>query len=243
MEAAPIRIEHLDHYFGSGALRRQILFDVCVEVRKGEIVIVTGPSGSGKTTLLTLIGALRSAQEGTVQILGQELRGASARTLRRTRRNIGYVFQAHNLLDALTALENVKLSLRLHKEIDARERTRRARDVLAAVGLAEHAQQYPRKLSGGQRQRVAIARALATQPRIILADEPTASLDKKSGRDAVDLIQRLAREQGVTVLLVTHDNRILDVADRILQLEDGRIQIQRSSLLILDCDDVYAGHG
>jgi putative ABC transport system ATP-binding protein len=222
--ASPVRIEHLDHYFGSGSLRRQILFDVSVEIGEGEIVIVTGPSGSGKTTLLTLIGALRSAQEGTVRVLGQELRGASARTLQRTRRHIGYIFQAHNLLDALTASENVQLSLQLQPGLKRPERTRRARDILQAVGLGEYVHQHPTRLSGGQRQRVAIARALAAEPRIILADEPTASLDKKSGRDVVDIIQRLARERGVTVLLVTHDSRILDVADRILHLEDGRIQ-------------------
>lgn len=225
MEAVPpIAIEHLDHYFGSGTLRKQILFDVSVEIAEGEIVIVTGPSGSGKTTLLTLIGALRTTREGTVRVLGQELRGSSQRTLLRIRRHIGYIFQAHNLLDALTASQNVELSLQLHEGLTRRERIQRACEMLASVGLEEYANQHPSRLSGGQRQRVAIARALAAQPRIILADEPTASLDKKSGREVVDIMQRLAREQGVTVLLVTHDNRILDIGDRILHLEDGRIQ-------------------
>jgi putative ABC transport system ATP-binding protein len=220
---APIEIEALDHFFGDGALRKQILHDVSVQVDAGEIVIVTGPSGSGKTTLLTLIGALRTAQGGSLRILGRELRGARAGILQSVRREIGYIFQAHNLLGALTARQNVEMSLRLHP-LGAREIRDRASELLGAVGLAERLDHFPEQLSGGQRQRVAIARAIASRPRLILADEPTASLDKQSGRDVVDLMQRLAREQGVTVLLVTHDNRILDVADRILHLEDGRIQ-------------------
>jgi putative ABC transport system ATP-binding protein len=172
--------------------------------------------------MLTLIGALRSAQEGSVRVLGEELRGAGARTLEKVRRDIGYIFQAHNLLDALTATQNVMLSLLLDR-VGKREARKRAEQWLDAVGLSERREHHPSQLSGGQRQRVAIARALAGAPRIVLADEPTASLDKQSGREVVDLMQDLARKQGVTVLLVTHDNRILDVADRIVHLEDGRL--------------------
>ncbi len=223
-EETPIAVECVDHYFGSGELRKQILFDVNVELRAGEIVILTGPSGSGKTTLLTLVGALRSGQEGSIRVLGRELRGARPRELEEVRKRIGYIFQSHNLIDALTARQNVELSGRLYGSSSPREVRERACAMLEAVGLAERVDHHPAQLSGGQRQRVAIARALAAQPRIILADEPTASLDKKSGRDVVDLMQSLAREQGVTVLLVTHDNRILDVADRIVHLEDGRLQ-------------------
>ncbi len=219
---APIRLENVNHYYGAGALRKQILHGISVELRAGEIVIVTGPSGSGKTTMLTLIGALRSAQEGSVRVLGEELRGASTRTLEKVRRDIGYIFQAHNLLDALTATQNVMLSLLLDR-VGRSEARRRAREWLEAVGLGTRLDHHPSQLSGGQRQRVAIARALAGAPRIVLADEPTASLDKQSGREVVDLMQDLARKQGVTVLLVTHDNRILDVADRIVHLEDGRL--------------------
>jgi len=218
---APIALEKVNHFFGAGALRRRILQDVSVEIRAGEIVIVTGPSGSGKTTLLTLIGALRSAQEGSVSVLGSELRGASGRTLQGVRRRIGYIFQSHNLLDALTASRNVQMALHLDPTISRRDARRRADAMLDAVGLGGRAHDLPERLSGGQRQRVAIARALVAQPRIILADEPTASLDKQSGREVVDLIQGLAKKQGVTVLLVTHDNRILDIADRIVHLEDG----------------------
>jgi putative ABC transport system ATP-binding protein len=220
---APIQLEQVNHYYGGGALRRQILHEVSVSIRGGEIVIVTGPSGSGKTTLLTLIGALRSAQEGSVRVLGSELRGAASRDLEGVRRQIGYIFQAHNLLDALTASQNVQMALLLDPGTSRGEARRRAEAMLDAVGIGERAQQYPSQLSGGQRQRVAIARALAGGPRLILADEPTASLDKQSGREVVDLMHDLAKKQGVTVLLVTHDNRILDIADRIVHLEDGRL--------------------
>ena len=221
--AVPIAIEGLSHYFGSGELRKQILFDITTEIRAGEIVIVTGPSGSGKTTLLTLAGALRSAQEGSLRVLGSELRGASPRTLESLRKQIGYIFQSHNLIDALTAHQNVEMALQLHPHKSSKVLRKRAGEMLDAVGLGDRMGHHPSALSGGQRQRVAIARALVAQPRIILADEPTASLDKKSGRDVVDLMQSLAREQEVTVLLVTHDNRILDIADRIVHLEDGRL--------------------
>jgi putative ABC transport system ATP-binding protein len=219
----PVVVESLDHHYGKGALRRQILFDVSATIPAGEIIIVTGPSGSGKTTLLTLIGALRSAQSGSVRILGQELCGASKSTLEQARRRIGFIFQQHNLLAALTATENVELGLRATGRHPRAELRKRAQAMLEAVGLGAHMDKRAHQMSGGQRQRVAIARALVGDPAIVLADEPTASLDKASGREVVDRMQSLAREQGATILIVTHDNRILDVADRILHLEDGRI--------------------
>jgi putative ABC transport system ATP-binding protein len=218
--AAPIEFEAVSHWYGEGALRRQILFEVSGAVGSGEIVIVSGPSGSGKTTLLTLIGALRSTQEGSLRVLGHELRGASERVLTAVRQQIGYVFQAHNLLDALTVRQNVQMGLQPAERSGS---AKRADELLASVGLEGYGDRHPAEISGGQRQRVAIARALVGEPRIVLADEPTASLDKETGRQIVTLIQRLAREHGVAVLLVTHDSRILDVADRILALEDGRI--------------------
>jgi putative ABC transport system ATP-binding protein len=220
---APIVIGGVRHYFGSGALRKQILYDVTAEIQAGEIVIMTGPSGSGKTTLLTLIGALRSTQEGSLRVLGHELRGTPAGALVKVRRKIGFIFQAHNLLKSQTARQNVRMSLTLHPEIPKAEADQRVDEMLNAVGLGERLDHYPDQLSGGQKQRVAIARALVSRPRIILADEPTASLDKKSGRDVVERMQDLAKKQGCTVLLVTHDNRILDIADRILHMEDGRL--------------------
>jgi putative ABC transport system ATP-binding protein len=219
---AQVVLRGVNHSFGRGALRRQVLYDVDLELSAGEIVIVSGPSGSGKTTLLTLIGALRTPQSGSLEVLGHELRGANQRSQRSVRRQIGYVFQAHNLLDALTASLNVQLGLLRHGH-PRRTLRQRAEAMLHEVGLGEHVQKYPGQLSGGQRQRVAIARALVSQPRIVLADEPTASLDARSGRDVVEIVRRLAKEHGVTVLLVTHDNRILDVADRIVHLEDGRL--------------------
>jgi putative ABC transport system ATP-binding protein len=221
--APPIEIRGLNHFFGSGELRKQILFDVSAEIRSGEIVIVTGPSGCGKTTLLTLVGALRSAQDGSLRVLGEELHRARKSTLEAIRKQIGFVFQAHNLIEALTALQNVEMALRLGPRRNRREVRQKAQEMLHAVRLGDRLHHHPSQLSGGQRQRVAIARALVTEPRILLADEPTASLDRESGREVVDLIHGLARTQETTILLVTHDSRILDVADRILHLEDGRL--------------------
>jgi putative ABC transport system ATP-binding protein len=218
-----ITIAHVDHYFGTSELRKQVLYDINLDIRFGEIIIMTGPSGSGKTTLLTLMGGLRSTQCGSLKILGQEIYQATDQTLRNLRCNIGYIFQAHNLLSFLTARQNVRLSLELHPEAYQQNMDEAALKMLSNVGLAERADFYPENLSGGQKQRVAIARALVSRPQIILADEPTAALDKKSGRDVVELMQHLAKQQGCTILLVTHDNRILDIADRIVYLEDGRL--------------------
>lgn len=216
-----INIQNLNHYFGAGQLRKQVLYNINLEIYPGEIVIMTGPSGSGKTTLLTLLGGLRSAQEGSIKIMGMELCGAGKNRLVEVRRNTGYIFQAHNLLKCLTAKQNVQMSLDLHPEIPPQEVDSRSKQMLEAVGLGERINYYPENLSGGQKQRVAIARALVSHPKLVLADEPTAALDSKSGRDVVELMQKLAKEQGCTILLVTHDNRILDVADRIVHMEDG----------------------
>ncbi len=219
-----ICVSNLNHYFGEGALRKQVLFDINLEINAGEIVIMTGPSGSGKTTLLTLMGGLRSAQDGSLKILGEEIRGAKKRQLTKLRRNIGYIFQAHNLMTFLTAKENVRMSLELHEDFLNQDINAQAIAILETVGLGDRVDYYPEKLSGGQKQRVAIARALVSHPKIVLADEPTAALDKKSGRDVVEIMQKLAKEQGCTILLVTHDNRILDIADRIIYMEDGQLK-------------------
>lgn len=222
MSQSPIiAIDQVNHYYGTGRLRKQVLFEVTADIQPGEIVIMTGPSGSGKTTLLTLIGALRSTQEGSMKVLGEELHGAPPGKLVELRRNIGYIFQSHNLLNSLTARQNVQMSTQLHGHLTDQERCDKAEAMLAAVGLGDWINYYPHELSGGQKQRVAIARALVSQPKIVLADEPTAALDKKSGRDVVEIMQKLANQQGSAILLVTHDNRILDVADRILHMEDG----------------------
>lgn len=218
-----ISIKTLKHFFGQGVLQKQVLFNIDLDISAGEIVIMTGPSGSGKTTLLTLIGGLRSVQNGSLRVFGQELCGASKHEMIQVRRHIGYIFQAHNLLRFLTALQNVQMSMELHENISIPEARAKSAAMLATVGLAERVHYYPENLSGGQKQRVAIARALVSHPQLVLADEPTASLDSQSGRDVVNLMQHLAREQGCTILMVTHDNRILDVADRIIHMEDGRV--------------------
>ena len=221
-----VRIQNLNHFFGEGKLRKQILFDIDLTLNSGEVIILKGPSGSGKTTLLTLMGGLRSPQSGSLQVFGSELVGTNQNRLVQTRKNIGYIFQSHNLLASLTAKQNVQMSLELH-QIPTSEVESRAIALLEAVGLGEHINYHPQSLSGGQKQRVAIARALVSHPKMVLADEPTAALDGKTGRDVVELMQQLAREQGCTILIVTHDNRILDVADRIVELEDGRIICDR----------------
>jgi putative ABC transport system ATP-binding protein len=212
----------LSFSFGSGKLRKQILFDLNLEVPQGEIVLMVGPSGGGKTTLLTLIGTLRAMQTGSLKVLGKELSGANERARRKLRTDIGFIFQAHNLMRFLSAAQNVSLPLEL-RGMGGRQRRERITEILKAVGLAEHGHKFPEQLSGGQRQRVAIARALVGRPQLVLADEPTAALDSHSGREVVDQLQRLAREQGTTVLVVTHDPRIHDIADRIIHLEDGRL--------------------
>ncbi len=214
-----IQIENLNHSFGEGNLQKPVLIDINLEIYPGEIIILTGPSGSGKTTLLTLIGALRSMQDGSLKILDRELKGASQKELVATRNRIGFIFQAHNLLKSLTAWENVTMPLRLQPKIQNRQQL--AVEILTTLGLGDRTHYYPENLSGGQKQRVAIARALVSKPQLILADEPTAALDSKSGREVVNLMQGLAKEQSCTILMVTHDNRILDVADRIIQMEDG----------------------
>ena len=219
--SSPIFVEGLNHSYGKGNLKKQILFDVSAEIHKGEIVIVTGPSGSGKTTMLTLVGALRSAQDGSVRILGEELLNAKPATLEKVRRQIGFIFQQHNLLGALSALQNVELGIRASGRFPRSEHRERSMQMLGAVGLGDRIHYKPDQLSGGQRQRVAIARALVSEPAMLLADEPTASLDKDSGREVVERMKVLAKEHGTTILLVTHDNRILDIADRIVHLEDG----------------------
>ena len=222
-ELTVIDIHNLDHFFGKGELRKQVLFDINLEINRGEIVLMTGPSGSGKTTLLTLVSGLRSPQTGSCKILGKELCGASSAELVQARRNNGYIFQAHNLHYSLTASQNVQMGLEVHDKYSKPQMRDRSVAMLEEVGLADRVDYYPDKLSGGQKQRVAIARALVAHPAIVLADEPTAALDSKSGRDVVNIMQRLAREQGSTILLVTHDDRILDIADRIVHMEDGRL--------------------
>jgi putative ABC transport system ATP-binding protein len=222
----PIELQHLDHWFGEGETAKQVLIDINLTVHAGEILILTGPSGSGKTTLLTMLGGLRAAQSGSLRVLGEELLHADNDALTRLRRQAGFIFQAHNLLPYLTAQENVRFGLEVSPTWLARGRAAMedcAATMLGHVGLAERQHYFPEKLSGGQKQRVAIARALAPSPRLLLADEPTAALDKTSGRDVVDLFRQLADDNGAAIVMVTHDNKILDIADRIVTLEGGQL--------------------
>jgi len=224
LKQATVLIKDLNHYYGQGSLCKQALFDINLEIKAGEVIILTGQSGSGKTTLISLIGGLRSIQEGSLQTLGQELYRANEEMMVRVRRQVGYIFQAHNLLEFMTARENVQMSVELHADLTDVQAKAKAALMLKEVGLGHRINYYPRDLSGGQKQRVAIARALVSNPKLVLADEPTASLDSHTGREIVEMMQRLAKEQGCTILLVTHDNRILDIADRILEMEDGRLK-------------------
>jgi putative ABC transport system ATP-binding protein len=224
MAADPvISLRHVNHWFGSGESRKHALRDISLDIHAGEIVICTGPSGSGKTTLLTMLGGLRSCQDGSLTILGEELNGASKDQLAQLRLNVGFIFQAHNLMMFLNARRNVRLALELHDRYLSEDMDAMATDMLAQVGLGERVDYYPANLSGGQRQRVAIARALVSRPRIVLGDEPTAALDKESGRTVVDLMKEMADRDGTTIIMVTHDNKILDVADRIIIVEDGAL--------------------
>jgi putative ABC transport system ATP-binding protein len=222
MSKPVIATENLRHAFGEGELRTEILHGLNLQVEAGEVTLLVGPSGSGKSTLLTLIGALRSVEEGSLKVLGEELSGSSEQQRVAIRRRIGFIFQSHNLVSSLTVLQNVQLLLQL-KEPNPSLRIERASALLEAVGLSHRLNHYPDELSGGQRQRVAIARALAPEPELVLADEPTASLDSQSGQDVVELLGDLCRRRGSAVLLVTHDLRLLKDADRIWRIEDGLV--------------------
>jgi putative ABC transport system ATP-binding protein len=218
-----IIIRNLNYFYGAKNLRVQVLFNINLTINPGEIVILNGPSGSGKSTLLSLIGCLRSVESGSMITLGKELNGSKEEHLVKVRRHIGYIFQGHNLLPFMTALQNVQMSVELHGNFDRKKARAKSEAMLKAVGLGNRVNYYPQNLSGGQKQRVAIARALVSHPQLILADEPTAALDSKTGREIVDIMQSLAKQEGSAILMVTHDNRILDIADRILSMEDGHL--------------------
>jgi putative ABC transport system ATP-binding protein len=222
--ATAIDVVGVDHHFGIGEARKQVLFDNHLQVKRGEIVIMTGQSGSGKTTLLTLIGTLRRVQSGELWVLGQPLHQSTDQELVALRKRLGFIFQAHNLFGSLTALENVRMALELQpRGMTRAEANDRCREMLEAVGLGERVNYRPKGLSGGQKQRVAVARGLVHHPEILLADEPTAALDEESGRQVVTLFQQQAKERGTAIVIVTHDNRILDVADRIVKMDFGKV--------------------
>ena len=218
-----VNINNLSHFYGKDENKKQVLNNVNFFIERGELVLLKGPSGCGKTTLLTLIGALRTCQSGDLKVLNNQLNGASRKTRQNLRRNIGMIFQGHNLLRCLTAEQNVQMGADLLKGLTYLERREIARKWLSAVGLEDHQKKLPSDLSGGQKQRVAIARSLSANPKLLLADEPTSALDSVTGREIVSLLRKLAKEQNCSVLMVTHDPRISDMADRILNMEDGKI--------------------
>lgn len=218
-----VRINNLSHFYGVADTRKKVLDGVNFNITNGELVLLKGPSGCGKTTLLTLIGALRTCQSGSLNVLDEELNGASRKTRQKLRRKIGMIFQGHNLLRCLTAEQNVQMGADLLGNLTYLQRRELARKWLSDVGLEQHHRKMPSDLSGGQKQRVAIARALSANPKLLLADEPTSALDSVTGREIVLLLKNLAKEQNCSVLMVTHDPRISDLADRILNMEDGKI--------------------
>jgi putative ABC transport system ATP-binding protein len=223
LDASPLAIARLDHWFGTGEARKQALFDVSLTLERGTLTVLMGPSGSGKTTVLTLAGCLREVQAGSVRLLGHELSGSDEATRIALRRRLGFIFQAHNLHESLTARQNVLMGLQVHGPGDPLQQDRAAVHALTLLGLDHRLDYLPANLSGGQKQRVAVARALVSNPELVFADEPTAALDKESGHQVVAMLQALGRARGTTTVMVTHDNRILDLADRIVTLEDGRI--------------------
>lgn len=220
---SPIIISGLQHWFGQGEARKQALFDVDLSIDRGSLTVLVGASGSGKTTLLTLIGCLRQVQSGSVRLLGTELFAAGEAMLVEMRRRVGFIFQAHNLHESLTAMQNCRMGLEVHGAAAMTEWRAAAAELLTMLGLGERLDYLPGNLSGGQKQRVAVARALIGNPEVIFADEPTAALDKDSGLQVVRMLKELGRVRGTTTLMVTHDNRILDMADRILTMEEGRL--------------------
>ena len=227
-----LQITHITKRYGSGTTEVTAVRDVSLSVSSGEIVLIMGPSGSGKTTLLSMLGALLKPTEGTIQLNGTLISALAENRLPEIRlKQFGFIFQDFNLLSALTAVENVAIVAEL-SGVKSREARRKAASLLTELGLGERLHFLPEKLSGGEKQRVAIARALVNDPRLILADEPTANLDSKIGHEIMSLLRRIAKEHpakgggagGRSVVIVSHDQRIKDIADRILWLEDGEFK-------------------
>lgn len=219
-----IRLDGVNHWFGSGEARIQAIFDASFSVERGSFTVLRGPSGSGKTVLLSLMGCLRKVQDGSVRLLGQELRGASASAQEALRRRFGFIFQAHNLHESMTARQNTLMGLQVHGPGGDVAKQRAATiHILDSLGLGRRIDYLPEKLSGGQKQRVAIARALVSNPEIVFADEPTAALDKDAGLHGVQMLRALGSIRGTTTVMVTHDTRIIELADRIVTIEDGRL--------------------
>jgi putative ABC transport system ATP-binding protein len=242
-----VSVRNVTKTYVQGGAALHALDRVDLDVHGGELVLLMGPSGSGKTTLLSIIGCILRPTSGVVRMFGREVSRLDEGELPAVRlEHVGFVFQGFNLFPTLTASQNIELVLHL-KGRSRREAGRRAAELLDQVGLAPKRHAYPADLSGGQKQRVAIARALAGDPRIILADEPTAALDSHSGLAVIGLLRDLAHERGRAVVLVTHDSRILQFADRIVSIEDGRIvprsEIDEAALVVPGRPRTAAGVG
>jgi putative ABC transport system ATP-binding protein len=218
-----VRVQNVHKEYRRGSERIDVLEDINLEIAPGDFLALMGPSGSGKTTLLNLIGGLDRPTSGTVEVAGEPISRLSDGQLARWRsRHIGFIFQFYNLLPVLTAEKNVELPLLL-TSLSGAERRRHVATALAVVGLADRARHYPRQLSGGQEQRVGIARAIVTDPTLLLCDEPTGDLDRKSGDEILDLLQALNREHGKTIVMVTHDPHAAARARRTLYLDKGNL--------------------
>jgi len=222
-----IQTETLSRYFGESSKEADTLVKaldkVSIEIKQGEFSAIVGPSGSGKSTLLHLIGGLDTPDEGSVLLAGTQISEMSSAELCRYRRdNIGFIFQAYNLIPVLSAAENIEYIMLL-QGIDEQERRKRTIEILQQVGLSDKENRRPNQLSGGQQQRVAVARAMVSQPKIILADEPTANLDSQTGIELLTMMKKLNQEQGMTFLFSTHDPKIMERASRIIYLEDGKV--------------------
>lgn len=219
-----VRVEHVTKEYRMGEQTVKALDDITLAFDEGVFLAIAGPSGSGKTTLLNIIGCIDEPTEGRVFIDGEEVTGRSPDALAPLRaRKMGFIFQTFNLFPVLTAAENVELPLLQLPEVSSAERRKRVRKYLNVVGLERYAQHRPNQLSGGQRQRVAIARALAIHPRIVLADEPTANLDHKTGEGILKLMKQINQQYGTTFIFSTHDRRVMAMADRLVRIEDGRL--------------------
>lgn len=224
MNASTLQITHVSKRYGSGSTEVVAVQDVSLSIAPGEVVLIMGPSGSGKTTLLSMLGALLKPTSGEIHLNGDVISALKENRLPGIRlRKFGFVFQDFNLLSALTALENVSIVAEL-AGVKGKEARRKAGELLTELGLGERLNFLPEKLSGGEKQRVAIARALVNDPALILADEPTANLDSKIGHEIMRLLRNIAKEQGRSVVIVSHDQRIKDIADRVLWLEDGQFK-------------------
>ncbi|MEU6608859.1 ABC transporter ATP-binding protein [Streptomyces shenzhenensis] len=218
-----VRVEDVHRSYGHGAAAVHALRGVSFEIPRGELVALKGRSGSGKTTLLNVVGGLDTPDRGRITVDGRELAALDENGLLELRRDrIGFVFQSFGLVPILSAAENVGVPMRLRRA-DPREREERVELLLSLVGLADHAAQRPGELSGGQQQRVAIARALANRPALLIADEPTGQLDAETGHAVMELLRAVVHSERVTALVATHDTTLLDLADRVLELSDGKI--------------------